>query len=106
MLFQTSRKHFLSVLIESYDLPVLVDFYAPWCAPCRALTPELEALTDEYEQQISGYSVNIDTETHLAECYQIKELPTVLLFRNAEIIARWEKEVSVTEIREKIKSGS
>ncbi len=103
MLFQTSQKYFSEILEESRQKLVLADFYAPWCAPCRVLAPELERLSDQYESRLSAYSVNADTEPELTERYQIKELPTVILFRNAEILAKWERKIPLQELEEKIR---
>ncbi|MBR1529559.1 MAG: thioredoxin fold domain-containing protein [Oscillospiraceae bacterium] len=99
MLYQTSEKYFDEILEESKLHPVLVDFYASWCAPCRVLAPELDQLSDDYENQLSAYSVNTDTEKHLAERYQIRNLPTVIVFKNAEIFRKFELNISVEEIK-------
>ncbi len=101
MLFQTSEKYFQEVLAESHTTPVLVDFYASWCAPCRILAPELDALSEAYP--ISAYSVNTDKETNLTECYHVNVLPTVILFQNGQPAARWENHIPVSEIIEKIR---
>lgn len=98
MLFHTSEKYFEEILAESEQKPVLVDFYAPWCAPCRILEPKLDTLSEKYADQISAYSVNIDTDSALAGYYEIKNLPTVVLFKNGKPVKRWEKQISVTEI--------
>ncbi len=79
MLFQTTAAHFDDVLAESREQLVLLDFYAPWCAPCRALAPELDALSDRYEEHMSAYSVNTDTDPDIAAAYNVKQLPTVVL---------------------------
>ena len=100
MLFQTSGKYFSEVIAESQKRPVLIDFYASWCSRCRVLAPELDALSDRLENQISAYSVNTDTEQALAETYQVKELPTVILLDNEQISGRWEKNVSASEIEQ------
>ncbi|MDE6776949.1 MAG: thioredoxin fold domain-containing protein [Oscillospiraceae bacterium] len=104
MLFHTSGKYFSEILEESKKKPVLVDFYASWCMPCRILEPELDAFSEIYYQKISAYSVNVDTDAKLAECYQIKNLPTVIIFHNQQPVQRWEKEISITEIEKFITS--
>lgn len=102
MLFQTTAAHFEEVLAESHEKTVLLDFYAPWCAPCRILAPELDALSDRYEDAVSAYSVNVDTDAALAERFGVSALPTVLLLRNGEVTGRLEKEITAEMLEERI----
>lgn len=97
MLYQTTAARFEEVLAESRKRPVLLDFYAGWCAPCRKLAPELDALTDAYEDVVSAYSVNTDTDPELAERYGIDKLPAVLLLHHGTE-QRWEGTVLAEEI--------
>jgi thioredoxin 1 len=66
------------------DLPVLVDFWAPWCAPCRMIAPSVEALASEYEGKAKFGKVNIDEHPSIAQRYHIHSIPTVLLFKGGE----------------------
>ncbi|MBQ7002833.1 MAG: thioredoxin fold domain-containing protein [Oscillospiraceae bacterium] len=79
MLFEMTETHFDEVLAECREKPVLLDFYAPWCAPCRALVPVLEALSDQYEAHISAYSIQSDVQEALAARYGVTQLPTIVL---------------------------
>lgn len=99
MLFHTTAAHFDEVLEESRTRPVLIDFYAGWCAPCRALEPELDALTDRFEDVLSAYSVNTDTDAEIAGRYSIDKLPAVLLLHNGTE-QRWEASVRIEDIAE------
>jgi len=68
--------------------PVLVDFYADWCGPCRKLAPTIKALADEYEGRAKVVKVNVDDGRQIAARYGIRSIPTVILFVGGEPVAR------------------
>jgi thioredoxin len=80
---------FVSEVLQS-DLPVLVDFYADWCGPCRALAPVLAQLSAEFAGKAKIVKVNADHEPELAEYYQVQALPTLMLFRGGRLVQRFE----------------
>lgn len=63
--------------------PVIVDFYATWCGPCRRMAPELEAIAQKYAGKIAVYKVDVDKEQDLAQAFRVESIPTLLLI-NAE----------------------
>ena len=63
-------------------LPVLLDFWAPWCGPCRMLAPELKALADEYAGRVVVGKVNVDEQGALAEMHGIMSIPTLVVYKN------------------------
>lgn len=68
--------------------PVLVDCWAPWCGPCVSMSPIIEALSEEYEGRAVIGKYNVDDESDLAGEYRIMSIPTMLLFKNGELVGR------------------
>jgi len=74
--------------IQNADKPVLVDFWAGWCGPCRAIAPIVEQLSEEYAEKLIVCKVDIDSEPALAQKYNIMSIPNVLLFKDGEPVAQ------------------
>ncbi len=66
--------------------PVLVDFWAPWCGPCKMLTPTIEDLAGEYEGRVSVGKLNTDENPTVAAQYEIRSIPTVMVFKGGEVV--------------------
>jgi len=77
--------NFESEVIAS-EIPVLVDFWAPWCGPCKMLGPVISQIAEENEGKIKVGKVNVDDEEELAMRFGIESIPTVLLFKNGEVV--------------------
>ena len=74
------------ILVRSHEMPVLVDFWADWCAPCKSLMPLLEKLYSDYQGQLQIVKINTDEQRSLAEANGIRSLPTLRLYRDGEVV--------------------
>ncbi|MBN2092766.1 thioredoxin [candidate division KSB1 bacterium] len=75
-------------LIHQSELPVLVDFWAEWCGPCRMLSPTIEKIASELKGRLLTVKVNVDQKPHVANQYNIRSIPTVMLFHRGQGIMR------------------
>ena len=79
-----SNENFHKEVAES-DIPVLVDFYASWCTPCRMLSPVLEDISEELSGRVKIAKVDVTEESDLAEKFRILNLPTMMIFRKGQV---------------------
>ena len=83
----TSDNTFESDVLQS-DLPVLVDFWAPWCGPWRMVAPVVEELADDYDGQVKFVKLNTDENPMVASQYGIRSIPTLLIFKGGEQVGQ------------------
>lgn len=82
---------FEEVVLKS-DKPVMVDFWAAWCGPCRMVGPIIDQISEEYEGKVVVGKVDVDANQEFAAKYGVRNIPTVLVFKNGEVV---EKQVGV-----------
>jgi len=83
-IIELNAENFDVEVIKS-DKPVLVDFWAEWCAPCRMLAPTIDAIATDYDGRVKVAKLNVDQYGEIAAKYQIRGIPTILLFHRGEI---------------------
>lgn len=79
-------KNFETEVINA-DMPVLVDFWATWCSPCRMLEPIVAEIAEEYSEKIKVGKVNVDEQQKLAAKYNVMSIPMLIYFKNGKIVA-------------------
>ena len=82
---QVTEQNFEAEVIQT-TLPVIVDFYADWCGPCKMIAPALEEIAGDLAGRVKVAKVNVDEQSALAQRYHVQSLPTLLYFQNGEVV--------------------
>ena len=81
-------KNTFNAFIKDSQIPVLIDFYASWCGPCIRMRPVLAKLAEEYIDEVRVGVVDIEAETELATLYEVKSIPTQIVFKDGKVFAK------------------
>ena len=101
-IIQVSNTNF-SQEVENSELPILVDFWAPWCGPCLAVAPILEQLASKYDGKLKIGKVNVDEESALASKFRVMSIPTLILFKSGKVVQQMVGLRSVQELEDMLK---
>jgi len=103
-----TKENFEKEVIQS-DVPVLIDFWAAWCAPCRMLSPTIESLADDMTGKIKVGKINVDEQPELASAFRVSSIPTINMVKGNQVIMQSvgvkSKQALKSEIEAKIKTA-
>jgi thioredoxin 1 len=101
---EITSSNFQTEIVDS-SLPVLVDFWADWCMPCKMIAPSIEQIASTYKGRIKVGKVNVDSESELAGRFGINSIPTLILFKGGEVVAQRVGALPKHSIEELVKSS-
>ena len=100
----TTDKNFKNDVLDS-SKPVLVDFWAEWCGPCKAIAPTLDEISNEMSDNITVAKINIDENPNIAQEFNIRSIPALMIFKNGKLKAEMMGQVPKSQLEEWIKES-
>ncbi|MGB9629456.1 MAG: thioredoxin [Thermodesulfobacteriota bacterium] len=104
ILYHFTDEKFNEEVLQS-DLPVLVDFWAPWCGPCLSIAPAVEELAKEYSGRIKVGKMNVDENPQTPSTYEIRGIPTLILFKEGKVVNQIIGAVSKAKLKSMIEGS-
>lgn len=104
MEYKFTKQNFETEVLQS-EIPVLVDFYADWCGPCKMMAPVVEKLAEEMDGKLKVGKLNVDEEQELAVRYRVASIPTFLVFVGGEVKANFLGAMSAAQLKEKVEAA-
>ena len=101
MALEITDKNFESIMAE--EKPLVVDFWATWCGPCKKIAPDIEALAEQYKDQVTIGKCDVDDNDELTGKFGVRNIPTVLFIKNGEVVDKQVGAASKSQLEEKIK---
>lgn len=98
LLLNVTDETFAKEVLDS-EIPVLVDFWAPWCGPCKMITPVLENIAPEYQEKLRIAKMNVDENSRTPVKYGVRSIPNLLIFKNGEVVANEVGAMSLTQMK-------
>ena len=103
-LLEVTDSNFKTEVLDS-KTPVLVDFWAAWCAPCRAIAPHVDALATEYAGKLKVGKCDIDSNQGIPQQFEIRSIPTLLVFKDGKVVGQLVGAVARTKIEDLVKKA-
>ena len=103
---EVSSANFDAEVMQGGSVPILADFWAPWCGPCRAVAPMLDALGQELAGKVKIVKINVDENQQLAVRFGVQAIPTLIIFKNGEAVDRIVGSVPREEISRRLAAQS
>ena len=100
---KVTKDNFKAEVLES-NIPVLLDFWATWCGPCKKIAPDVEALAEQYKEQVIIGKCDVDDNDELTGRFGVRNIPTVLFIKNGEVQDNTVGAVTKAQLEEKVKA--